>query len=101
MVELTGRVDLGRRVPFEGEEGVIRIHSTAVVGHTDEAAASVSQIHLDPCGAGVEAVLDQLLDHRRRTLHHLTGSDAVHELVRENADLRHDEHHTGPIHHAE
>ena len=37
-------------------------------------------------GAGVERVLDQLLDHARRPLDHLAGGDAVDGLGAELAD---------------
>ena len=37
-------------------------------------------------GAGVERVLDQLLDRRRRPLDHLAGGDAVDEQRIEAAD---------------
>ena len=33
-------------------------------------------------GAGVERVLDQLLDHARRTLDHLAGGDAINDRLR-------------------
>src|SRR3546814_5760237 len=44
---------------------------------------------LDPAGTGVEAVLDQLLDHRGRQLDDLAGSDLVDEFGGKQADERH------------
>ena len=39
--------------------------------------------------AGVDGVLDEFLDDRRRALHHLAGGDLVGEFGRELADLPH------------
>ena len=44
------------------------------------------QRHLDPAGAGVDRVLDQLLDHRGRPLDHLAGGDAVGDGFGQAAD---------------
>ena len=55
-------------------------HAAAVVADADEREAAGRRHHLDLAGAGVERVLDQLLDHARRPLDHLAGGDAVDGL---------------------
>ena len=47
-------------------------------------------VQANALGTGVEGVLEQLLDHGRRPLHHLTGSDLVGHIVRENVDAPHE-----------
>ena len=39
--------------------------------------AALLHLDLDPPGAGIQAVLHQLLYHRRRPLHHLAGGDLI------------------------
>ena len=59
-------------------------HAAAVVGDPDQAAPALLQRHLDGARARVDGVLDQLLDHGRRPLDHLSGRDAVdHALGQE------------------
>src|ERR1700736_1335636 len=52
-------------------------HALAVVGDADQAAAAAIGEHVDAGRAGIERVLDQFLDHARRTLDHLAGGDAI------------------------
>ena len=51
--------------------------AVAVVGDPDQRPAAVGDGHVDPRGARVERVLDQLLDRRGRALDHLAGRDPV------------------------
>ena len=50
----------------------------AIVGDLYELESSVLDGYGDGGGAGVEAILDELLHRRRRPLDHLPGRDAVH-----------------------
>ena len=77
---------LGRRVALDRERQVGGAHAGAVVDDADEAAAAGLDGDVDRAGAGVERVLDQLLDRRRRPLDHLAGGDAVDEQRVEAAD---------------
>ena len=61
-------------------------HAGAVVGDADEREPTRRRHHLDVARAGVERVLDQLLDHAAGTLDHLAGGDAVDGLGAELAD---------------
>ena len=95
VVELVGRPDLGSRVPFESEHRVVGIHTAAVVRDPHQAATAVDQVDLDPRRLSVEAVFHQLLDHRRGSLHHLTGGDAVDQTIGEDVNAGHEGHDTG------
>ena len=61
-------------------------HALAVVGDADETAAAAVGEHVDAARAGIERVLDQFLDHARRTLDHLAGGDAVDDGFGKLAD---------------
>ena len=58
----------------------------AVIGDRDKRLARHPQRDVDAVGAGVDRVLDQLLDRRRRALDHLARGDAVDENRRQLAD---------------
>ena len=61
-------------------------NAAAVVAHAREPHAAGLDFDLDALRAGVEAVLDQLLDDGRRPLDDLAGGDLIDEVVVENAD---------------
>ena len=78
--EIGRRADLARRVPLQAKQRVVAVHPAAVIDHADERNAAAPDDHLDLARAGVDAVLDQLLHHRRRPLdhfarRHLAGED--------------------------
>ena len=68
---------LGGAVALDGQRHLLARHADAVVDHREEAAAALLQDDGDAMGAGVDRVLDQLLDRTRRTLDHLARGDAV------------------------
>ena len=76
--QVAGVADLRRRMAVEGEHGVLARHADAVVAHADESAAALGRLSTSTrVAAGVERVLDELLDHRRRPLDDLAGGDLV------------------------
>ena len=72
---------LGSDVALDRQRKLVRAHAVAVVGDRDQRSAAVRQRHVDTRRAGVDGVLDQFLDHRRRTFDHLAGGDAVDQTV--------------------
>jgi len=79
-------------VPLDREHEILTAHALAVVGNADQPAAAGFGDHLDVAGAGIERVLDELLDDARRTLDHLARRDAVDDGFVELADR-----HGGPV----
>ena len=79
-------LEVAWRSTASGEVG--RAHADAVVADADEGEAAGGGDDLDLAGAGVERVLDELLDHARGTLDHLAGGDAVDGLRAQLADDR-------------
>ena len=74
---------------LEGEQSVVAHHAAAVVGDADEAAATGFNFDADAGGAGIEGVLQQLLDDGGGAVDDLAGGDLVGNLVGENADAAH------------
>ena len=66
-------------MPLDAEREIRLVHAASVVDDANEPLAAVLDRHLDLFRAGVERVLDQLLDRRRGTLDHLARGDAVDE----------------------
>jgi len=73
-------------VAAHGERQLLGRDAAAVVLDEDQLAAAAPEGHGDPPGAGVERVLDQLLDHGSRPLDHFTGGDPVDDLLGKDAD---------------
>ncbi len=82
--------ELGGGVALHGQGQFFAVQAAAVVGHQDAGKAALVDLDLDARSAGVERVLDQLLDGAGGALDHLAGGDAVDGLRREAAD-RHGE----------
>ena len=73
----------------ESGGGVLRLHAAAVVGDPDIGDAALADLHRHSIGPGVQSVFQQLLHHRRRTLHHLPGGDHVGHLGSQNGNFTH------------
>ena len=74
---------------LEGQQGIVPVHAVTVVAYADKAAAAGFDLDADSVCAGVEGVLQQLLDYRGWPVHHLAGGDLVGNLVGKNADAAH------------
>src|SRR5919108_749881 len=85
-VEILVARQLGRGVTLERQRKLLRRHAVTVVGHANERRTAVAQVDRDAPRARVERVLHQLLDDRRRPLHHLAGRDLVDERVGQPTD---------------
>ena len=64
-------------MPLQRQRQLVGRDAVAVVLHPDQPLAALGIGDVDPPRAGVERVLDQLLDRRGRPLDHLAGRDAV------------------------
>jgi hypothetical protein len=83
--------DLGGGVAFEREARVVGGHAAAVVADLDPLAATVLEEDVDDGGAGVDRVLDELLDDRGGALDDFARRDLIHELRGKAADGGHGE----------
>jgi hypothetical protein len=71
------------------ERKVIGFDARAIIAHADQPCATGFDVDLDAGGAGVEAVLDELLYNRSRPLDDFAGGDLVDEFGGELTDARH------------
>jgi hypothetical protein len=78
--DLAGRVALHRQRQFGG------VDAAAIVADPDQADAAVLQVDVDAARAGIQSVLDQLLDHGRGPFHDFAGGNLVDEGVGKLAD---------------
>ena len=74
-VEVIHSVDLARGVAVEGKLDLIGGDADAVIADTDQAHPTTAGFDGDLGRAGIQRVLDTLLDHRGGQLHQLAGSD--------------------------
>ena len=73
-------VKLGGGVTLDRQSEVGAGHAAAIIGDGDLSPAAAVGEDIDPARAGIDGILDQFLDHARRTLHHLARGDAVDDL---------------------
>ena len=76
-------------MPLNRQAGVLGLHPFAVVFDPDQLLAAELYDDNDPPGAGVDRVLDQLLDHRCRALDHFAGGDLVGQVGWQNVNAPH------------
>ena len=81
--------DLRSRVTLECQQRIVARHPRSVVPDLDPLLAAVFEEDLDRARAGVDGILDELLDSRCRPLDHFSGRDLIHELGGENQDVGH------------
>jgi hypothetical protein len=85
-LEIVDGRDLAGRVPRQRQPQLVALDSAAIVANPAQPHAALFDLDLDAARAGVDAVLDQLLEHGRRTLDDLAGRDLVDELFGQDAD---------------
>ena len=78
--EIVGAPDLARRVPLDRQPRILRLHPFAVVFDAHLLLAAELDVDREPPRAGVDRVLDQLLDDGRGPLDDLAGGDLVGEI---------------------
>ena len=87
--EVVGAANLARRMPLDGQPRVLRLHPFAVVFDANQLLAAELDGDGDAPRAGIDGVLDQLLDDRGGPLDDLAGGDLVGKVEREAVDASH------------
>ncbi len=87
--EIVGAANLARRVALDGEPCVLGRHPFPIVFDADLLLAAQLDVNGHPAGAGVDGVLDQLLDDRGRTFDDLARGDLVCDLRGQTIDVAH------------
>ena len=76
-------------VAFKGKQGIVRHHAAPVVGDLNQLPAAAFHLDFDARGSGVQRILEQFLQNRGRTLHHLPGGDLVGHVLRKQVNASH------------
>ncbi len=72
---------------LDAQQGVVAPHAAAVVADRDQLAPARRDRDVDAPRSRVDRVLDQLFDHRGRTLDHLARRDLVGHVRRQQPDM--------------
>ena len=86
-LEIVGAADLARRMPLDGQPRILRLHPLAIVVDANQLLAAELDGDGDAPRAGVDGVLDQLLDDGGRPLDDFAGGDLVGEIGWQPMDL--------------
>ena len=76
-------------MPFEGKQGVIPIHSAAVIDHPNARHSATLNPDLDRARTSINAILDQFLHDRGRPLHHFARGHLAGESFGKKFDPAH------------
>ncbi|OPZ68751.1 MAG: hypothetical protein BWY82_02457 [Verrucomicrobia bacterium ADurb.Bin474] len=87
--KIIARLDLARGMPLDAHHRIIGTHPASIVLHPHERLSTLLNRNPDPGRSSINAVFDELLDDRNRTLHHLTRGNAVGHLIGKYAYRRH------------
>ena len=82
--EIVERGDLAGRVASQGQRQLVFFDAAAVIANANKLRAAAFDININPRGARIKAVFNQLFHHRRGPFHHLAGGNLVGELRRQN-----------------
>ncbi len=87
--KVVGAGNLAGGVTLDRQPRIFRVHAIAVVFDADRLLPAELDRDADPACAGVERILDQFLDDRRRPLDNLAGGDLVGEMERQPVNAGH------------
>ena len=74
-------------VAFQTELGICTAHTAAVIRNFDEGHTATAHLYTHQGSPGINAVFHQLLDHRGRTLHHLSGRHLAGQHIAHAVDF--------------
>ena len=77
MHQIIHRTDLAGGMAQKSGPDLVRFNPCPVVRDPDQLLSAVGNFHGHRRRASIDGILHQLLHHRGRTFHHLTGSDLV------------------------
>jgi len=89
-LEIVGAPELARRVPLDRQPRILGIHPLAIVFNAQQLLSAELDRDRDALRAGIQRVLDQLLDDRGRTLDDFACSDLIRQVERKQVYAGHD-----------
>ena len=78
--------DLAGGMALEGHRQLFRGNAATVVFDADQPNPTGAQTHMNVAGTGIECVVQQLAQHRRRSLNDLASSDLTDQFIGKLAD---------------
>ena len=87
--QIVGVPDLARRMPFDRQPRIIRLHPFSVVLDADLLLAAELDVNREAPRAGVDRVLDELLDDGGGALDDFAGGNLIREIRGETSDFAH------------
>ena len=78
--------DLAGGMALEGHRQLFRGNAASVVFDADQPNPTGAQTHMNLAGTGIECVVQQLAQHRRRSLNDLASSDLTDQFIGKFAD---------------
>ena len=78
-------------MPLERQHGIIAHHAASIICDLDQLFSARLHADLDPRRARIQSVLEQLLHHGRRPLHHFAGGDLVGNLLGKYVNAAHEQ----------
>ena len=84
--QVIGAGDFARGVALEGKIDLGGGNAAAVVAHAHQAQAALARLDANLRRAGVDGIVQQLFDHRRRTFDDFAGGDLSGYLRVQNLD---------------
>jgi hypothetical protein len=88
-LEVAGGGDLGCRVARQRQRQILTPDAISVVGDANQLDPAAGEIDVDLPRAGVEAVLEDLLQRRGRPVDDFAGGDLVDQLIGQRTDRWH------------
>ena len=73
-------MDLACRMAQECIAGILGIHATAIIFHTQCIYPTTGDIDNNPCTASIDGIFDKLLDNTHRSFHHFTSRNHIRNL---------------------
>ena len=88
-LQILGHAELARGMRRHRQRQIGGLDAATVVNHPHQPDPTLLERDVDPGGGCVERVLEKLLDHARRPLHHLAGGNAIDDRHRKLMDASH------------
>ena len=87
--QIIGRAELRSRVPLEGQQRVIVVHSAAVVHHANQPFAARFRLDANRSRSGVNRVFEKLFYNRRGPFHNFASRNLISDILGKYADSAH------------
>src|SRR5262249_4755724 len=88
--QFAGVAQFAGGVGGEGQRQVVGLDAAAVIDDAEEVEAALADLDVESTGAGVDAVLEQFLEHAGGPLDDLARGDLSDDVIGQDLDATHD-----------